>query len=116
MKLLTNIQICELMEWLPRDGYRDKAYVTAPSIKDTIGWTTPTGKKIEGTPNFDTMNPWFNFVIPWFLNNGWSYYIHSYDKGHRAVLKTNNSTLVGLDKDPAMAFRKALTEYANRSY
>lgn len=117
MKLLTDIQICELMGWQKVSRIIDKSYVGAPD-ECVLVWILPNNTQID-TPNFDTMNPWFEFVIPWLHKNKIHYLISSC-RGQLAthvILQDKNYSLLGSDqdKDPAMALRKALTEYANRS-
>lgn len=110
-ELLTDKQICKIMGWVLKKDY-PIAYLWH------YKWKLPNGSfvKYNKTPNFDTMNPWFKFIIPWLKSKRISVsmintYTFLLDDFNDKFIKNE---FTGTDKNPALAFRKALTEYANR--
>jgi len=109
---LTNEEICELMNWTPVTGVRDKAYIGAPDVTDTVGWNTPGGAYVKGTPNFSSLEqPWFDYVVPWLCKekNLFSVAFTLFGKTLQCALGTENSYYGYDDKGSyVIAFNKAL--------
>ena len=51
MKLLTDEEICEWIEW-------------SHYALQGIEWSTPEGENFLRTPDFSTEQPWFDYVVP----------------------------------------------------
>ena len=51
MKLLTDEEICEWIEW-------------SHYALQGIEWSTPEGENFLRTPDFSTEQPWFDYVFP----------------------------------------------------
>lgn len=105
-KLLTDEEICELLEW---------------KFDNSLGWSgkwiTPGGQSTI-TPNFNSSDEQQKWLWPWLIKK---YHIDTItiyyeDNGAKCVLEGILSHAYANDKVPAMAFRKAFDNLVIRLY